>query len=94
MSKKALLARFIDQPLIRTLAGKVTRIDTLRILGYHRVCDINENDYPFDEEIISASIKDFEKQMGFVARNFKVMTFLEVDELVRRNLPLWDMPNP
>jgi peptidoglycan/xylan/chitin deacetylase (PgdA/CDA1 family) len=47
----------------------------LTVLAYHRIWDvIDESRFPFDVELISASIADFGWQMEYVRRNFDPIT--------------------
>jgi len=49
---------------------------SVAILAYHRVFDVPEEDaYPFDIELISASVDAFRRQMDYVARHFRPITF-------------------
>jgi len=50
-------------------------IKDIPILAYHRVVTLeNENDYPFDVELISASKEEFLWQMQYVKKNFNPIT--------------------
>lgn len=51
----------------------------LRILCYHRVCDVDEN-FMLDEGVVSASPTEFERQMKFVSKYFNVITFRALEE--------------
>lgn len=47
----------------------------LTVLAYHRVWDVaDETRFPFDVELISASVADFGWQMDYVRRNFDTIT--------------------
>jgi len=79
MSKKGLLAWGLSKTgvfacamMIRKRTGGFTR---LPILAYHRVMDCNTRTYPFDSDLISASVDAFDRQMDYVKRNFNVITF-------------------
>lgn len=48
----------------------------LTILAYHRVYDINdESDFPFDLDLISASVEEFAWQMEYISKHFTPITF-------------------
>jgi peptidoglycan/xylan/chitin deacetylase (PgdA/CDA1 family) len=83
MRKKALLSSLICQPWIYSIAKKISNKRLLRVLAYHRILDINESSYPFDEEIISASTNAFDEQMKFVSQNYNIITFHELTDLVK-----------
>lgn len=48
--------------------------DSLKILAYHRVKDIDTKRYLFDRDLIDATEGDFFSQMEFLADNYTVMT--------------------
>ncbi len=78
MDKKALLARCLVagrvlSPLARIRAAY--RVD-IPILAYHRIWDLGDEDaFPFDVELVSASVADFRWQMEYVRENFSPITF-------------------
>jgi len=51
----------------------------LTVLAYHRIMDRPEN-FPFDDDLISASIEGFRKQMRFVSKHYNVTNFIELSE--------------
>jgi peptidoglycan/xylan/chitin deacetylase (PgdA/CDA1 family) len=61
----------------------------LPILAYHRVCDFDLSNYPFDQEVISASTLLFDQQVDFVKRNFDCLVFSDLKDAIdgRRSLP-------
>ena len=76
------------RPILSSMVRKASKTNTLRILGYHRVKNVAEESYPFDEDLISASAENFEKQMRFVSGHFNVVTFAEMNDLIRKGSPL------
>lgn len=61
----------------------------LLILAYHRVLDIPDEDaFPGDPELISASTEDFERQMRFVRDHFTPLKFADVLEAMDRSTAL------
>lgn len=62
------------------LAGLRTAVRRdLRILAYHRVCEIPDADaFAFDLELVSASPKQFRDQMTLVRRRYHPMRFADV----------------
>ncbi len=81
MSKREVAAKILDNPLMRGLwrVAKPLR-SGLRILAYHRVLDYDENRFPFDEAVVSASCEAFHEQMKFVRSNFEVISFVDLLE--------------
>ncbi len=49
----------------------------LLVLAYHRICDYNE-DYPFDLELVSATPKQFDWQVGWLKQHVDLITFADL----------------
>lgn len=58
--------------------------DLFFVLAYHRILDVTSSNYPFDEDTISTTTEDFEKQMLFLAQNFNVMNFRHIDRILEQ----------
>ncbi len=52
----------------------------LRVLAYHRVLNPVPNDFLYDRDVVSCSAKEFRREMEFVARNFDVVTFNDINK--------------
>lgn len=52
----------------------------LRVIAYHRVCDIDELN---DRDLVSASVAEFDWQMAHIARHYHAMTFAALDACLR-----------
>lgn len=78
MNKRRLLSLSLSRlgllPLLRRL---YEHRYSLKILAYHRVADIDPAHYLFDEHLVDADIATFDKQMGFLAKNFKILPLSE-----------------
>lgn len=83
-SKKKVLTGLCGNEYSSKFLNKFADKKSLRILAYHRVYDIDEDTYQFDNEIISSSVSDFDKQMKFVSNNFNVLNFHDLS-MLRRN---------
>jgi len=69
--------------------GFIGRSSRLTVLAYHRVYDMmNEDEFPYDPELISATPEDFSWQMEFVSRYFDVITFERLIDSLERGSPL------
>lgn len=90
MGKRELLARALALARIPELHfGLNDMSDRFTVLAYHRVCDLgNENDFPYDPELVSATPEDFSWQMDFVRRHFEIITFERLIESLDRRVPL------
>lgn len=75
-SKRERLASLAGQPFLAPLRQKPA---ALRILAYHRIVAAPWDDFSFDEQIISAKPEEFEAQMRFVAKNFDVVSFSDLE---------------
>lgn len=74
-------------PLIERL--RRWRRGELRILAYHRVLDVPDaNQYPFDIDVVSASVDGFRRQMQLVAERCRPLTLAAVADLLDAGEPL------
>ena len=88
MSKKEKAATILGGAFARRVwRTAVGRDRSLRILGYHRVLDDDPGEFAFDDGVISATTKDFRRQMEFARRNFNVVSFRDLAECERSNRP-------
>ena len=72
-----LLGRSGASALIASLRRPLSRGVT--ILAYHRVVDVHDaGKYPFDIELVSASVDGFASQMRFIRDHYHVATFQEI----------------
>jgi peptidoglycan/xylan/chitin deacetylase (PgdA/CDA1 family) len=85
--KKALLGEALGRSGLATAALKLAPSGPrgLTILAYHRILDIGDEDqFPGDPELVSASVAEFERQMRFVREHFSVLSLGEVLDLMDR----------
>lgn len=78
--------------------GVTSALSTLRlafsgdvtILAYHRVLDVpNEHEFPFDIELVSASVSQFTRQMEHIKAHYQPITFATLlTHLARGDKPL------
>lgn len=81
IGKKELLAQALYRAGVLSLLSRMPAMGSseLRILAYHRVFDVaDESAFPYDLELISASIANFRKQMEYVAKFFVPVTCHDV----------------
>lgn len=93
--RKAAVARAMSSaglpPVLTRLRG--LREDEITILAYHRVLDIADEDgFPFDPELVSASIADFRWQMEYVRKLYTPITFARLLEGLDGNRALPPRP--
>jgi len=75
-----------------TSLRRVLRRD-LRILAYHRVCDVDDTDaFDFDLNLISASAKQFREQMLLVRQHYDPMSFHDLIDAMDTGRPLPAQP--
>jgi peptidoglycan/xylan/chitin deacetylase (PgdA/CDA1 family) len=90
IDKKALLAKCLVSggvlaPLARIRSA--CRAD-VPILAYHRVWDLrDENAFPFDLELVSASVAEFRWQMEYVRENFDPITLAGLIDILEGTAP-------
>jgi len=90
--KKDWVARMMQASGILNLAGVFKKNQyTLPILAYHRVLEI-AGDYPFDEGVISASTEVFDKQIGFIKKNFNALTFFDLKDALDGTISIPNRP--
>jgi len=83
MSKKEFASRILSETNIYQLILKVrtTLFSEVRILAYHRILDLESREkYPFDYDLISASISDFKWQMKHVKKYYSPISFKHLVE--------------
>lgn len=81
MTKRQLAARVLWISRAYKLIGffRAVLLTDLQVLTYHRIVDVkDEQTYPFDVELISASTDDFRWQMEYVQRHFNPVSFSQV----------------
>lgn len=77
MSKRAMLATFLDKAGLGSTLGSIRHVLTSEVLllGYHRVLDIpDEERFPFDPELVSASVAQFRWQMQMLSDRYSPIT--------------------
>ena len=89
MGKKHLLSETINAcrltGFIRFLRGLL--IDDIRIIAYHRICDIDNLN---DRELVSATSEVFEKQILYIKKHFNAITFEQLIEHLNNNTKIPD----
>ncbi len=76
--KRDIAARALCRAGAIGLASRVRARPTrsVTILAYHRVLDVPvEDDFPFDIELVSATVRDFAAQMAYVREHYRPATF-------------------
>jgi peptidoglycan/xylan/chitin deacetylase (PgdA/CDA1 family) len=78
-SKKERVARLLSKTRLLDWAARLDRTvrltTPLTILGYHRVYDVDPAAYPYDDDLVSATVESFDRQMAYLNKNFEVITF-------------------
>src|SRR5437868_4271268 len=78
LGKKELLAQCLVSGHMLPAISRVRSVwrADIPILAYHRIWDVTDEDrFPFDIELVSASIADFGWQMQYLQLNFNPITF-------------------
>ena len=89
--KREFAARFVVRAgLVRTLAAAYSATHhRLKVLAYHRVLPrTDEDDFPYDLELVSAWQEEFEWQVRFLAANHQVITCRDLAALIDAGRPM------
>lgn len=90
IAKKTLLARCLVAGRVLSPLAQIRAAcrSDIPILAYHRVWDVtDENSFPFDIELVSASTADFRWQMEYVRQNFDPINFGRLLEILDGDAP-------
>ena len=91
MRKKELLAGFLRATGgFRVATALYARLkQELIVLAYHRVLPLNsESEYPYDVELVSADMDEFDWQMSWISKNFNLVSVSEIADCVGQGRPL------
>lgn len=88
MSKKNLLSKMFFYSGIVHLKRRFSKRNRLIILAYHRILDFDKN-FEYDENLISANVAEFEKQVSFLKKHYNILSLSQVHQLLstRGKLP-------
>jgi peptidoglycan/xylan/chitin deacetylase (PgdA/CDA1 family) len=86
--KKELLARIGASTGATRLAEALPRKASLMILNYHRIGDAART--PYDSGTFSATTAEFEWQVQFLKRRYRLLTLFEALDIVHNRFPLTD----
>lgn len=87
MSKRELAAAFLGHKLTQPLWRLKPGDNCLRILAYHRIWDEAAADFAFDEQLISATSEEFQRQMDWARRHFQVLSFADLHGCDKEDRP-------
>jgi len=93
ISKRKLLANALNFSGILYFKGLLRRKQTsdITIITYHRIID-PEKIGSANREVVSATPKEFEKQMSFVKKNFTPINFFDLKNILEGSLPIPENP--
>ena len=87
--KKDALAWVFGATRISAMRARLGPARGLAILAYHRVFDLDrEKDFPYDPELVSASVEEFGWQMETLSRHFEPLHLSEVLRHLDEGRPL------
>lgn len=78
MTRTDLACRFLAASGALAWRARRLRAGTLTILAYHRVVQDRPGVLPFDDEVVSCTPAEFEREMEFVARHWRVLSFADL----------------
>lgn len=73
-----------DSPSLTRSVRVARRGNYLTVLCYHRILDLPP-DFPFDDDLVSASSKQFDGELDFIARHYRVINFKMLREYMRKD---------
>jgi peptidoglycan/xylan/chitin deacetylase (PgdA/CDA1 family) len=77
MSKRYLISKILDSAFLFDILARYAPEQHLIIVNYHRVRD-KEEDFPFDEGVVSVTPEGFERHLRFIKKYFSVITLEEL----------------
>jgi len=89
MNKTALFCRFVNRlGLVRSLAWwrKHRNRTCFLIAAYHRILTAPA-DFGFDANVLSATPEEFEREIRFIQRYFRVISFAELKDILASSAP-------
>lgn len=87
--KKDALAWAFGTIGVNALAPRLLPGAGAAILAYHRIFDMgSEDDFPYDPELVSATVGDFEWQMKTLKERFAPLALTEILDLLEKGRPL------
>jgi len=95
MSKRENISRIISRAKLDKLALTIRSklFSEVRILAYHRVFDLYDKEkYPFDLDLVSVSVSEFEWQMSYVKENYNPISFEVLIKCFESNTVLPENP--
>ena len=87
LSKRRLASALLGSRLAQRMWAQPVSTDTVRILAYHRVLDVQKRAFPFDHDLISASSALFRGQLRFVNDHFNVTSFEDLARCEEQGRP-------
>lgn len=85
IGKRELLAQLVVRSGAVRAVAKVHSLQhrDVKVLAYHRILPkVNEADFPYDLELVSAWQDEFDWQMGYLARHHEVITCRELARFI------------
>lgn len=81
MNKRRALSECMARSgLLPLMRGIDRKKPSLKILAFHRIKNIVDEEYLFDEHLVDASVEVFDQQMAFISKHYKVLPLTEAYE--------------
>jgi len=88
--KRDIAVRFLALSGITRLKELLGRKDRLLVLVYHRICETEG--FMWDDDLVSASPQQFERQVRYIAERFTPITFEELGRILDGRSPMPPRP--
>lgn len=87
MNKRDIVIGMLNKSKATSICPRIMRFTkrNLTILAYHRVSDYKQN-CPLDDNLISASPEEFEKQVRYLKANYDCIDFATLSDILKGNL--------
>ena len=88
MNKRNIVIGMLNKSKATFICPRITRFikRNLTILAYHRVSEYNQN-CPLDDNLISTSPEEFEKQVRYLKANYDCIDFATLSEILKGKIP-------
>ncbi len=80
LSRRDIAARFLILSGVTRLKELLGGEDKLLVLAYHRICETEG--FTWDDDLVSASPREFERQIRYIAERFTPITFEELGRIL------------
>ncbi len=89
---RKIIARLVTYTPVPEILVRKHALKHLTIVGYHRILPLPDKDYPFNEELISATPEEFTRELRYYQRHLDVISMAELHAGLEGRAPLPERP--